>query len=431
MESKSYSVNEKGHLTVGGIDCVELIEQFGSPLYVLDEDIIRCNCGEFRRSLEENYDGNGLCLYASKAFCCKEMCRIIADEECGLDVVSGGEIYTAWKAGFPMDKVVFHGNNKMHQELELAVKSRVGRIVVDNLDELKSLEELCGRLNEQVKVYLRVKPGIDAHTHDFIRTGQIDSKFGFALETGEAMEAVRETISCEHLTLEGVHCHIGSQIFELDPFTLAAEVMLKFMFEIKDNFGYTVKELDLGGGFGIRYTDKDEPLPYSEFLRPVSAAVKKLCNEHSFPVPRVMIEPGRAIVAPAGMTLYTVGSVKEIPDVRTYVSVDGGMGDNPRYILYGAEYEAVVANKASLDKTEVMTLAGKYCESGDLIGENMPIQPVEAGDILAVLATGAYNYSMSSNYNRIPRLPVIMVRKGEARVIIRRETYEDIIARDI
>ncbi len=427
----SYSVNEKGHLTIGGLDCVELIKEFGSPLYVFDEDIIRRNCTQFRESIDESYDSNGLCLYASKAFCCKEMCRIIADEKCGLDVVSGGEIYTAWKSDFPMDKVVFHGNNKTLQELELAVRCGVGRIVVDNINELHTLENVCRRIDRRIKVYLRIKPGIDAHTHDFIRTGQIDSKFGFALETKEALQAVEQTMLCEHLTLAGLHCHIGSQIFELDPFTLAAEVMISFMAEIRDRFGVTVEELDLGGGFGIRYTEKDRPLPYSDFMKPVSATVKLLCTQLNFPVPKVMIEPGRAIVGPAGMTLYTVGSVKEIPGIRTYVSVDGGMGDNPRYILYGAEYEAVVANKASLEKTATMTLAGKYCESGDLIGENMPIQPVEAGDILAVLATGAYNYSMSSNYNRMPRLPVIMVRDGKARVVVRRETYEDLIELDL
>lgn len=427
----SYSVNEKGHLTIGGLDCVELIKEFGSPLYVFDEDMIRRNCAQFRESIDENYDSNGLCLYASKAFCCKEMCRIIADEKCGLDVVSGGEIYTAWKSDFPMDKVVFHGNNKTLQELELAVRRGVGRIVVDNINELYTLEDVCRRVDRQVKVYLRIKPGIDAHTHDFIRTGQIDSKFGFALETQEALHAVEQALLCEHLTLTGVHCHIGSQIFELDPFTLAAEVMVNFMAELRNKFGVIVEELDLGGGFGIRYTEKDHPLPYSEFMKPVSATVKRLCAQLNFPVPKVMIEPGRAIVGPAGMTLYTVGSVKEIPGIRTYVSVDGGMGDNPRYILYGSEYEAVVANKASLEKTATMTLAGKYCESGDLIGENMSIQQVEAGDILAILATGAYNYSMSSNYNRMPRLPVIMVRDGKARVVVRRETYDDLIERDV
>lgn len=428
---ENYSVNEKGHLTIGGVDCLELIKEFGSPLYVFDEDMIRRNCAEFRESIDENYDSNGLCLYASKAFCCKEMCRIIADEKCGLDVVSGGEIYTAWKADFPMEKVVFHGNNKTLQELELAVRSGVGRIVIDNINELHTLEDVCRRIDRQVKVYLRIKPGIDAHTHDFIRTGQIDSKFGFALETKEALQAVEQTMLCEHLTLAGLHCHIGSQIFELDPFTLAAEVMVGFMAEIRDKFGIAIEELDLGGGFGIRYTEKDKPLPYRDFMKPVSSTVKRLCAQLNFPMPKVMIEPGRAIVGPAGMTLYTVGSVKEIPGIRTYVSVDGGMGDNPRYILYGAEYEAVIANKASLEKTQTITLAGKYCESGDLIGENMPIQPVEAGDILAVLATGAYNYSMSSNYNRMPRLPVIMVRDGKARVVIRRETYEDLIELDL
>lgn len=431
MGNENYVVNAEGHLTVGGADCLELIKQFGSPLYVLDENAIRRNCAEFRDSIEEFYDGNGLCVYASKAFCCKEMCRIVAQENCGLDVVSGGEIYTAWKSDFPMDRVVFHGNNKTDDEIRLALRTGVGRIVVDNVYELRRLEEICRETDKQAKIYLRIKPGIDAHTHDFIRTGQIDSKFGFALETCEAIDAVEQTLRCEHLTLAGVHCHIGSQIFELDPFALAAEVMVRFIAQIRDRFSLTVGELDLGGGFGIRYTESDQPLPYREFMRPVSAAVKSTCHELHLPVPKILIEPGRSIVAPAGVTLYTVGAVKNIPGVRTYVSVDGGMGDNPRYILYGAKYETVVANRANQEKTATVTLAGKYCESGDLICENAPIQPVEVGDVVAVLATGAYNYSMASNYNRIPRLPVVMVRDGVPRVIVRRETYDDIIALDV
>ena len=429
--SDSFDVNEQGHLTVGGADAVELLAQHGSPLYVLDEEGIRRNLRAFRDSIRSCYDGNGMVLYASKALCCMALCRIVAEEECGLDVVSGGEIYTAWKAGFPMERAVFHGNNKTREELELALDAGVGRIVVDNDAELDLLDQVSiGRI-ERTKILLRIKPGIDAHTHDYIRTGQIDSKFGFALETGEAHDAVEKALSYDTLELVGLHCHIGSQIFELEPFTEAAAVMIRFMAKIRDDFRVALSELDLGGGFGIKYVQTDKPLPYGEFMRPVSSTIKAVCYELSMPVPRIMIEPGRAIVAPAGATLYTVGSIKTIPNVRTYVSVDGGMSDNPRYILYGADYEILAAHKAAEPKTWTVTLAGKCCESGDLIQENAPVQPLEVGDPLAVLATGAYNYSMASNYNRIPRLPVVLVKDGVSHLAVRRETYEDIIHLDV
>ena len=429
--SDSFDVNEQGHLTVGGADAVDLLAQYGSPLYVLDEEGIRRNLRAFSDSIRSCYDGNGMVLYASKALCCKAICRIVAEEGCGLDVVSGGEIYTAWKAGFPMERAVFHGNNKTREELELALDAGVGRIVVDNDAELDLLDQVSIGRAERTKILLRIKPGIDAHTHDYIRTGQIDSKFGFALETGEAHDAVEKALSYDTLELVGLHCHIGSQIFEREPFTEAAAVMIRFMAKIRDDFRVALSELDLGGGFGIKYVQSDKPLPYGEFMRPVSSTVKAVCYELSMPVPRIMIEPGRAVVAPAGATLYTVGSIKTIPGVRTYVSVDGGMSDNPRYILYGADYEILAAHKAAEPKTWTVTLAGKCCESGDLIQENAPVQPLEVGDPLAVLATGAYNYSMASNYNRIPRLPVALVRDGASRLAVRRETYEDVIRLDV
>mgnify|MGYP004511109075 FL=1 len=425
------SVNEKGHLTIGGLDTVELVKKHGSPLYVMDENVIRQNCADFRDAIEKYYDGNGLCIYASKAFCCKEMCRIIDDEKCGLDVVSGGEIYTARAAGFPMERVFFHGNNKSREELELALDSGVGRIIVDNISELELLNSLCVSMNKRASIYMRIKPGIDAHTHSFIRTGQIDSKFGFALETGEALDAVKKAVSYGNIDLVGFHCHIGSQIFELEPFTAAADVMIGFIALAEKECGVKICELDLGGGFGIRYTDEDKPRAYTEFIDSASAAVKAACKAHGVAMPKIMIEPGRSIVGPAGITLYTVGAVKHIPNIRTYVSIDGGMGDNPRYILYSSKYDLIVANKADLPKTETITLAGKCCESGDLIQENALTQPVEVGDIMAVTATGAYNYSMASNYNRIPRLPVVMVKDGVDRTIIRRETYEDLIRLDV
>ncbi len=429
--SDCISVNEKGHLTIGGADTVELAEKYGTPAYVFDENEIRNNLREFKKSIDENYGGNGLVVYASKAFCCKEMCRICAQEGTGIDVVSGGELYTALSVGFPTDRIVFHGNNKTHDELVMAVTNNVGRIIVDNVTELESLNEVAASQGKTVGIMLRIKPGIDAHTHDFIRTGQIDSKFGFALETGEAMAAVKEALKMPNIKLRGLHCHIGSQIFDLDPFELAATVMLDLFKDIKDQTGVELEELNLGGGFGIKYLKTDRPRPFADYMKKVAETVNSYSAKLGLKTPFILIEPGRSVVGAAGLTLYTVGAVKNIPDVRTYVSIDGGMGDNPRYALYQSHYELVCANKASEKRTETVTVAGKCCESGDLIQEWTHIQPVEPGDIIAVLSTGAYNYSMASNYNRIPRLPAVMVKDGESRVIIKRETYEQVAECDI
>ncbi|MBR2868668.1 MAG: diaminopimelate decarboxylase [Clostridia bacterium] len=429
--SDCISINEKGHLTVGSADTVELAKKFGTPAYVFDENEIRGNLRAFRNSIEDNYGGNGLVCYASKAFSCKEIYRICMQEGTGVDVVSGGELYTALSVGFPAENIVFHGNNKTPDELLMAVGNGVGRIVVDNLTELETLNGIASASGKTVGIMLRIKPGVDAHTHDFIKTGQIDSKFGFALETGEALEAVKAAITMPSLKLRGLHCHIGSQIFDIDPFELAAEVMLGLYKQIKDETGYEFDELNLGGGFGIKYVDGDTPIPYGEYMKNVSAVVRAETEKHGLKMPFILIEPGRSVVGAAGLTLYTVGAVKKIPDIRTYVSVDGGMADNPRYALYGADYQIICANKANEEKNMTVTVAGKCCESGDLIQENAPLQSVEAGDILAVLSTGAYNYSMASNYNRIPKLPVIMVNNGEARTVVRRETYEMVASCDV
>ena len=431
LVSKNLAVNEQGHLTVGGMDTVELAKEYGTPIYIMDEGLIREHCRSFRESMDKYYGGQGLVCYASKAFCCKAMCRIMLEEGLGLDVVSEGELYTALSVGFPAEKLCFHGNNKTDHELSYALENGVGRIIVDNIYELERLDRLAEKTGRTANIMYRIKPGIDAHTHNFIMTGQIDSKFGFALETGEAYEAVKKAIECSHINLVGLHCHIGSQIFDIDPFVKAAEVMLTFIAKIKDELGFEVKELNLGGGFGIRYTEEDAPVGYDKYMEKVSEKVKEVCAEKNVKLPFILIEPGRSIAAPAGITLYTVGGRKEIPNIRTYVSVDGGMGDNPRYALYQSKYDVEVANKANLPKTETVTVAGKCCETGDLIGEGMPIQPVEPGDILAVLATGAYNYSMSSNYNRIPKPPVVMIRDGKSRVVVKRETFEDIVRNDI
>lgn len=429
--TSSLGSNEKGNLTVGGVDAVELVREFGTPLYVMDERTIRGHCRTFQKSIEDNYGGNGLTVYASKAFNCKEVCRIIKDEGLGIDVVSGGELYTALSVDFPPERIVFHGNNKTEEEIKTALEAGVGRIVVDNLFELRTIEQMAQRLNKNAGVMIRIKPGIDAHTHNFIRTGQIDSKFGFALETGEAFSAVKEVLEQKNVTLKGVHCHIGSQIFEIEPFKAAAEVMLGFMAKVKEELCYEIKELNLGGGFGIRYLIDDDAKLYKTFMEQVSITVKETCKRLKLNIPFIMIEPGRAIVGPAGTTLYTVGAVKTIPGIRNYVSVDGGMTDNPRYILYQSEYSIAVANKIDEPADYIATIAGRCCESGDLIQEDAKIQTPEAGDILAVFCTGAYNYSMASNYNRVPRPAVVMIKDGKPRLIIKRESYEDMVKNDI
>lgn len=429
--SENLSVNEKGHLAVSGVDTVDLAAQYGTPLYVMDEELIRSACRRFKKSIDSFYGGAGLVCYASKAFCCREMCRIMKDEGIGLDVVSGGELYTAASVDFPMENICFHGNNKTDEELTLALEKKVGRIIVDNIFELERLNALAEKAGVTANIMYRIKPGIDAHTHNFVRTGQIDSKFGFALETGEAFEAVKKAIELKNINLAGLHCHIGSQIFDIDPFVHAAEVMLGFIAKIKNELGFEVKQLNLGGGFGIKYTNSDNPAPFENYMEKVSVKVKEVCEKENISLPFIIIEPGRSIAAPAGLTLYTVGGIKNIPNIRTYVSIDGGMCDNPRYALYKSEYDIEVANKAGEPKTDSITLAGKCCESGDLIGENMPVQHIEIGDTVAVLATGAYNYSMSSNYNRIPKPAVVMVKDGSSRVVVRRETMEDIIRNDL
>ena len=429
--AKNLNTNELGHLTIGGIDSLQLAEQYGTPLYVMDEDLLRENCRAFKGSIDKYYGGRGLVTYASKAFCCKAVCKIAAQEGLGLDVVSAGELYTALQAGFPMQRVFFHGNNKTPVELRQALENGVGYIVVDNLDELRLLGTMAQAAGTVQDILFRIKPGIDAHTHDFIRTGQIDSKFGLALENGEAEEAVREALAMPGVRLVGLHCHIGSQIFDIAPFELAAQVMLDFIAKIGSELGAEIEILDLGGGFGIQYTSADHPSSYDEYMRRVSSVIAARCAQLGIDTPFVVIEPGRSIAGPAGTTLYTVGSVKHIEGVRTYVSVDGGMTDNPRYALYQASYDVLAAGKAAQPRTETVTVAGKCCESGDLIQENTQIQPVQPGDVLAVLATGAYNYSMASNYNRIPRPAVVFVKGGQSRVAVRRESLEDLLQNDL
>lgn len=425
------NVNKEGHLTIGGVDTLALAQKYGTPLYVLDESVIRDNCRKYIDAFKKYYGGNGLPSYASKALCCKELCRIMKDENMGLDVVSGGELYTALSAGFPADRIHFHGNNKTANEIKMCLENGVGKIVVDNLAELELIDTMSKEYGKVTDISLRIKPGVDAHTHDYIRTGQIDSKFGFALENGEAIDVVKKATSYENISLKELHCHIGSQIFEIQPFVDAAEIMMDFIAKIKNELNFEIKQLNFGGGFGIKYLESDKALPFESFIEAVSQAVAKKAEEHSIDIPYIYIEPGRSIVCEAGITLYTIGGVKEIKDVRTYVSIDGGMVDNIRYALYKADYTVVNASKADLKAEKEYTVAGKCCESGDLIQENTKIADPQIGDTLAVLSTGAYNYSMASNYNRIPRPAVVMVKDGEDRLVVKRETYEDIIRNDI
>jgi len=431
FHSPNLSINSENHLVIGQHDTVELAKKFGTPLYVLDEDLMRDNCRAYKNAIDTYYDGHGLVLFASKALCTMYTGRLVAEEGLGADVVSGGELYTLYKAGFPMEKVFFHGNNKTPDEIELALNCGVGHIVVDNKYELELLNRIANEKNVNQRILFRIKPGIDAHTHDFVKTGQIDSKFGVALENGEAYEIHKLALSMSNIQIDGVHCHIGSQIFDVEPFCEAAKVMIGFIADLYDKLGIKVNILNLGGGFGIKYTATDDPIAPSEYIHKVTNVVKELAQEKGIDLPFLVFEPGRSIVASAGITLYTVGCVKEIENVRTYVSIDGGMCDNPRYILYGSKYTAVLANNASAEPVAPITIAGKCCESGDLIQEHVMMPQIHVGDTLAVLATGAYNYSMSSNYNRIPRPPIVAVSGNEAKIIVKRETYDDLIKNDV
>ena len=424
------TITNQGHLEIGGCDTVKLAQQFGTPLYIMDEQHIREICREYYAAFVEGLD-NAEVIYASKAFSTMAMCRLIDEEGLGLDVVSGGELYTALQAGFPAARIYFHGNNKSLAELRQAIQAGVGRIVVDNFYELAVLEDLAGELHRRVDILLRLTPGIDAHTHEYIRTGQIDSKFGFTLSNGAADQAVDLALSYEHVVLRGVHAHIGSQIFELESFRHEVAVMIEYMAQVRDRTGYLLEELNLGGGFGIYYADGDSPAGIADYAQVVGDSLQEACHVYKYPRPKVIVEPGRSIVGTAGTTLYTIGSTKDIPGVRKYVAVDGGMGDNPRPALYQARYEAVVANKANAQPVEVVSVTGKCCESGDMLIWDIELPAVEAGDYLAISSTGAYNYSMSSNYNRLPRPAVVLVNEGSAEIIVERETFRDLIRNDV
>ena len=423
-------VNDKGHLTIGGMDAVALAREYGTPAYFLCEDVIRESCRTYLRAAREHFGADALPLYASKALSFTGIYRLVAEEGLGVDCVSGGELFTALRAGFPAERIYFHGNNKTDADLAMALDMGVGTVVVDNAEELEALDALACRAGKCQKILLRITPGIDPHTHRAISTGHVDSKFGSAIATGGALAITRLALKKQHLALAGFHCHVGSQIFDIDPFRDAAHIMLRFIADVKAQTGFTATELNLGGGLGVPYTEYDRHIDYAAVIGEIGTIVRERSAALGIPAPRIILEPGRSLVAAAGVTLYTVGSVKEIPGFRNYVSVDGGMPDNPRYALYQSQYTALIADRAGDPCDYVATLAGRCCESGDLLGEGMSIQRPRRGDTLAVLTTGAYNYAMSSNYNRLPRPPVVMIAGGKARLAVRRETFEDLVRND-
>lgn len=427
-------VNKKGRLEIGGADAVELAEQFGTPLYVYDENYLRSMMRVYRDTLDREYYGNGLVLYASKAFSCMGIYAIANSEGLGADVVSGGELYTALKAGFPAEKIMMHGNNKLKEELALAVEHNVGWVVVDSLWEADMLDGLSEQAGKAQNILLRINPGVEAHTHSFVQTATPDSKFGFSVADGSAMETAKKLLEKKHLCLKGFHCHIGSQIFEKHSFVLAAEKCFEFLSAFKKETGFEASVLNLGGGYGIHYTKDDPNMSFSDYADYFTAlidAVKYECEKRSLKRPFLCIEPGRSIVGEAGITLYTVGSIKEIKGIKKYLAVDGGMFESPRYCLYGSKYEAMLANRANEEPTEYVSVAGKCCESGDLIGEGFNLPKAKSGDILAVFSTGAYHYSMASNYNRNLVPPVIIVKDGKADYLVKPQTYDDLIRNDV
>ena len=423
-------VVDKNELVVGGVRTSDLVSKYGTPLYVMDEKLLRDTCKDYYENFKCG-EANNRVAFAGKAFLTVGMIKLINEEGLYLDVVSGGELYTAYKSGISMDKIYFHGSNKTLDEIELGVKLGVGRFVVDNLYEMEYLNRIASDNGVIQDIYLRITPGIEAHTHDYIKTGQIDSKFGFAPVNNIIMDSVNKAISLNNINLAGLHCHIGSQIFDLDPYENAVEIMLSLINNIKKDTGYTIKELDLGGGFGIYYTEDDNPKTTKEYCEIILNKVDEVCLELGIQKPILTIEPGRSIVGNAGLTLYKIGAIKDIPEVRKYVSVDGGMSDNIRPALYKSSYECGIITKMSEERIDKVTIAGKCCESGDILIEDVMLQKPRTGDTLAVMSTGAYGYSMSSNYNKIPRPAVVMVKDGQSRVIVKRESYEDMIKNEI
>ncbi len=416
-------------LFIGGIAAADLAREHGTPVYVMDEARLRANCRAYVTALRSAYPRSRP-VFASKALCCTATCRLAYDEGLAVDVVSAGEIHTALRAGVPAADLLLHGSNKTPDEMRLALERGVGRIVVDNFYDLELLDGLTKRTGRTADVLLRLTPGIEPHTHQAIQTGGVDSKFGFGMVDGTAREAVARTLEVPGIRLRGLHCHIGSQVMELDPFVRAAEAMMDFAAWMARDHKTPADELDLGGGLGVRYLPADEPPTIEAYVNALAGVVRRRAEEHRLPLPLLMVEPGRSIVGDAGVTLYTVGAVKAIAGVRTYVSVDGGMYENPRPALYQARYQAVLADRLGEPAAETVTVAGRCCESGDVLIWESRLPRPRSGDLLAVFSTGAYNYSMASNYNRYPRPPIVFARDGRSRVVVTGETIDDLLAHD-
>jgi len=423
-------VNRLGHLEIGGVDTVQMAEKYGTPLYVYDVALIRERARSFKKTFEEA-GITAQVAYASKAFSTVAMVQLADEENLSLDVVSGGELYTALAAGFPTERIHFHGNNKSREEIVMAIDNNIGCIVVDNFFELEMLREVCEHKKKSIKVLLRVTPGIEAHTHDYILTGQEDSKFGFDLQNGQAQEAMQIALKDKNIVVLGLHCHIGSQIFETTGFILAAQKIFEKLHQWKNELSFESEVLNLGGGFGIRYTNEDDPIPASQYVEEIIAEVKKQTANFSMKMPEIWIEPGRSLVGDAGTTLYSIGSRKDVPNVRQYVAVDGGMSDNIRPALYQAKYEAILANRVMDKPEETVSIAGKCCESGDMLIWDLPLPKTGSHDLLAVFCTGAYGYSMANNYNRLPRPAVVFLEDAKDTLVVRRETFEDMVKLDL
>ncbi|MEM7555486.1 MAG: diaminopimelate decarboxylase [Cyanobacteria bacterium P01_A01_bin.84] len=420
-------VNSSDRLEIGGCDVTTLVEQFGSPLYILDEETLRTASIQYRDNFKRYYSGESQVIYASKAWSCLAVCAIVASEGLGIDVVSGGELYTALQAGVNPDKIYFHGNNKSQEELIQAIESKC-TIMLDNWHELNSIVNLAKTAGKaEIPVMLRLTPGIECHTHEYIRTGHLDSKFGF--DPNQLTDLFEFVSKQPALKCIGLHAHIGSQIFERQPHRDLAAVMVSWISKAV-SYGLPVSELNVGGGLGIKYIESDDPPSIEEWVKPICEVIENTCKEQNIPLPKLLCEPGRSLIGTSCITAYTVGSSKNVPDIRTYIAVDGGMSDNPRPITYQSLYRAAIANRMSAPLTEIVTVAGKHCESGDIIIKDAQLPKAEPGDILIVMGTGAYNYSMASNYNRVPRPAAVVVNDGEANLIVQRETYQDLIKQD-
>ena len=433
MICDNLKISKDGHLLFAGQDTVELAKKYGTPVYLMDEDKIREKCRAYKNAFMKYFDERAIPLYASKANSFKRIYEIMTEEGMGIDVVSSGEIYTAYKAGFDLKKAYFHSNNKTDEDIAFAMDHGVGYFVADNIEEVKAVEAEAGRRGIKQKMLLRLTPGIDPHTFEADATGKVDSKFGTAIETGQALEIVGETLKNPHIELKGFHCHVGSQVFTEDVFERAAVIMLEFVAECRDKLGYTADELDLGGGYGVRYVDTDPYLDIDTKVKQVSEAVKETCERLGLELPEIHMEPGRSIVADAGMVLYTAGTVKKIPGYKNYVSVNGGMPDSPRYALYKAAYTLYVANKMNEACTFKASVVGRCCESGDILQEGVMLpESVGRYDIIALCTAGAYHYSMASRYNKLPIPATVMLRGGnESYVAVKGETLEDLVRNDV